>query len=977
MSLLPKSLHVRLVLMAAFAISISVSTLGGYIAYQQRNEGLQAAYQEALALVTSTAAAVTSDLIIKNYVGIEQTVKLLATHRSITNLRVVNGNNTIVIQATHQQGQELSLSYGGTVQVPAGTQLQSSIAADHITVWAPIQAGSLLGWVQMNVSLADIKTRQAQVLQSTVLAALISIIISIAIISLLLRRPIRYIRQATRFASTLPTKHQKNLALEPSTTELKNLIFALNSAAETLFSQDKELQLLNSLIEYSADPVFILDPDDKFRLLFVNNAACQHFGLSKERLLTTSFSDWTCDADQAQMQSLLKKLAESKHLLFDAYHKTATADKVPVEVSANYILHNGKPLLAGYFSDISQRKQMENALRASEQRLQEIIDVMPIAVFVKDAQSRIMMMNNACEAQWGISFSQLHNTVGDHIFPPEQIKAFLMGDRQVFANGAVLEVEESVWNFALQTQRIMHTYKKPVFDKAEQPLYLIGISVDITEAKQQEENLKEAKLEAEKANHAKSEFLANMSHEIRTPMNAILGFSSILYDIIEDQVQRHYLESIKASSKTLLQLINDILDLSKIEAGKFQLNYDTVALKPLFAEISSVFMQKLTDKSLDFKVKIADDMPDYLILDEIRLRQVLLNLLGNAVKFTHQGFIHLTASMERVAVNRVDLLIKLEDSGIGIAEDQQQKIFSAFTQQENQSLKYGGTGLGLTITKRLLDLMHGQISVSSKVNVGSCFSIKLPNIEEVSAQELIVAPDPDVGCFSCRFQPAKILIVDDIAINRSLIKSYLQDQPDLEFIEAENGQQAFDLAAAHRPDLIFMDRRMPGETGDQVCQRIREQAKLAQIPIIMITASILAPHEQPGVYDLQVNKPLIKAKLLEAMQLFLRHDDNLQEKVEQIIAEASDQPLENRQQLYAVLQADYSELINSWCNSEILNIDAMIDLGQVLLDLAEHHHCEVLKLWARQLMEQAELFDLASLKITLKNFAQLLAELKS
>lgn len=974
--MLPKSLHVRLVLMATLAISISVSTLGSYIAYQQRNEGQQAAYQQAVVIVNSTAAAITSDLIIKNYVGIEQTVKLLAVHPSISNLQVVNDNGSIVIEATHQQGQKLNLSYGGTVQLPTGTQLQPSIAADHIIIWVPVTAGSLLGWVQLKLSLADIKTRQAQILQSTLLAALISIIISIAIISLLLRRPIRYIRQATRFASTLPTKHQKNLALNPSTTELKNLIFALNSAAETLFSQDKELQLLNSLIEYSADPVFIIDPDDKFRLLFVNNAACRHFGMSKERLLTTCFPDWTCDTDQPQMQSLLKKLSESKHLLFDAYHKTATADKVPVEVSANYILHNGKPLLAGYFSDISRRKQMENALRASEQRLQEIIDVMPIAVFVKDPQSRIIMMNNACEAQWGISFAKLHNTVGEHLFPPEQIKAFLMADQQVFANGTVLEVEESVWNFALQTQRIMHTYKKPVFDKTGQPLYLIGISVDMTEAKQQEDKLTEAKIEAEKANHAKSEFLANMSHEIRTPMNAILGFSSILYDITENQVHRHYLESIKASSKTLLQLINDILDLSKIEAGKFQLNYDTVAIKPLFAEISSVFMQKLSDKSLDFSAKIADDMPEYLILDEIRLRQVLLNLLGNAVKFTHQGFIHLTARMERVVANRIDLLIKLEDSGIGIAEDQQQKIFSAFTQQENQSLMYGGTGLGLAITKRLLDLMHGQISVSSKVNVGSCFSLKIPNIEVVSAQGLRIAPVPEADNFSCHFQAAKILIVDDIAINRSLIKSYLQDQSELEFIEAENGQQAFDLAVQHRPDLIFMDRRMPGETGDQVCQRIRAQTELVQIPIIMITASILAAHEQPGFYDVQVNKPLIKANLLEAMQLFLGHNDSLQTKVEQVIEEASDQQVENQEQLYVILQADYSGLINNWVSSEILNIDAMIDLGQIFLDLAEHHHCEALKRWARQLMEQAELFDLSSLKITLKNFAQLLTVLK-
>jgi PAS domain S-box-containing protein len=683
-------------------------------------------------------------------------------------------------------------------------------------------------------------------------------------------------------------------------------------------------------------------------------------------------------ASQAWQEALNKAKREQTDILPIEFSITGKNGLVrTAEVYGAFI---GEKILV-IFNDITERKAMENVVRASEQRLHEIINMMPVAVFVKDADSRVVLMNKACEAQWGIKFTDIAHTTGSHIFPPEQLEFFLRMDQAIFTEGKLLDAEEFVWNTQLQVNRIVHTYKKPVFDDSGNPLYLIGICVDMTEYKQQEEKLKQAKIAAEKANLAKSEFLANMSHEIRTPMNAILGFSSILYETTHDATQRRYLESINASGKTLLQLINDILDLSKIEAGRFELHYTAVAIGCLFAELSSIFAQNLADKEIEFSFSITAEMPQYLMLDEIRLRQVLLNLLGNAVKFTHQGFIRLTASLEQQTVERIDLLIKVEDSGIGIAPDQQQRVFGAFTQQENQSVAYGGTGLGLTISKRLADLMYGEISLSSEVNVGSCFCLKLFNVEIVQMPVFSDAVVTESVDFKKHFQPARLLLVDDMAINRELIKSYLLEYPELTFIEAENGTQALELAS-QQPDLIFMDRRMPGETGDEVCHKIRARADLVEIPIVMITASIVAVHQQPQpvAYDLQLDKPLTKQKLLEALQQFLKLDalNGDKQQFEPLSGATTTKTLPSlaqRDELWLILTRDYQQKIAQLAESGIFDLDMFADLVVSLQDLAQLYACDALQNWAALLQNKVDFFDVGEIPKILRDFNNLLTQL--
>jgi signal transduction histidine kinase len=243
--------------------------------------------------------------------------------------------------------------------------------------------------------------------------------------------------------------------------------------------------------------------------------------------------------------------------------------------------------------------------------------------------------------------------------------------------------------------------------------------------------LQKAIKEADIANNKKSEFLANMSHEIRTPINAIIGFSDLLEHNVKDLKNKNYVKSIQDSSNVLLTLVNDVLDISKVEAGKLEFEYEPTNIRLILQELENIFSNKAKSKALSFNVIIDNSLPEILILDEVRVKQILFNLISNAVKFTHNGSINIVVTSSKTDSNsKINLILEVEDTGIGIDPTEQKLVFDKFTQQRGQSNKiYGGTGLGLSITKRLTELMNGTITLNSEVNKGSTFRITLNNIE--------------------------------------------------------------------------------------------------------------------------------------------------------------------------------------------------------------------------------------------------------
>jgi len=484
--------------------------------------------------------------------------------------------------------------------------------------------------------------------------------------------------------------------------------------------------------------------------------------------------------------------------------------------------------------------------------------------------------------------------------------------------------------------------------------------------------LKEAKDQAESATRAKSEFLANMSHEIRTPMNAILGFAGLLEDRINEPELQRYLSSIRLSGQTLLGLINDILDLSKIEAGKMELKPAPVSIKACITEVGQIFAQSISAKGLAYRVKFDEAVPDALLLDEIRLRQILFNLLGNAVKFTDSGYISLNVQLLELDATEARFEIKLSDSGIGIAEDQITKIFGAFEQQSGQDAKrYGGSGLGLTITSKLAAIMGGTIEVQSEVGVGSTFTLRLKAVhcctgKTAQQDQAEIAP----------FENTTVLVADDVASNRLVLKGIL-DTAGLSVIEATNGQEVLEMAAKCQPDLILLDMHMPVMDGYVAAQRLKSDPALASVPIIAVTADAFRTSPEDFKHcDAHILKPISRRDLMNIISDKLRkkagqtqnQSGRVQALTNELLASSDAHALVARldelQSNYQILAVPYNfsrirlfaeEIVASGKNNGLLKLT---DLGE-------------------SLKNQARNFDMENLPESLSVFEQMLKRARS
>lgn len=396
------------------------------------------------------------------------------------------------------------------------------------------------------------------------------------------------------------------------------------------------------------------------------------------------------------------------------------------------------------------------------------------------------------------------------------------------------------------------------------------LSKEIEKRKIIEKQLVIAKEMAEDATKAKSTFLANMSHEIRTPMNSVIGFADLLDGLIKDPVQKGYLRSIQIGGKALLGIINDILDLSKIEAGQLKVVNESVNVHNLFLEMQQLFHDKINQKNLTFDIQIEPDIPKYLILDGVRLRQILLNLVSNAIKFTEHGGIALKVGrkFKDNDKSKMDLIFEVQDTGIGIPKENLETIFEAFIQREKQSVKkYGGTGLGLSICKRLIEIMNGSMEVESEVNVGSIFKVSLHDVGVSSLKE---HPEDEVFT-EVEFEAATLLIVDDIEENRELVKAVFTSDI-LDIKEAKDGKEAIEIVKNEKIDLVFMDLQMPILNGYEATTQIRESFPKEKLPIIALTASVMGEElEKVQEYGFNgyLRKPTSKKVLIKEASKYL------------------------------------------------------------------------------------------------------------
>ncbi|NOX35367.1 MAG: response regulator [Deltaproteobacteria bacterium] len=518
-----------------------------------------------------------------------------------------------------------------------------------------------------------------------------------------------------------------------------------------------------------------------------------------------------------------------------------------------------------------------------------------------------------------------------------------------------------------------------IYNEEDRKAYFEGFVIDITEHREMEQAQREWKA-AQAANHAKSEFLANMSHEIRTPLNALLGFSELLAVDLTDPKQKSYIDAMKTAGKSLLTLINDILDLSKIEAGKMVFKYEPVNLKILFSEIEYIFKEKIGSKGIKLISEVPDDLPAHLILDETRMRQILLNLVGNAAKFTEKGMVKL-AVKNKISQNyeTIDLFITIEDTGPGIEKKELKSIFESFKQVNGQiNRKYGGTGLGLAICKRLTEAMNGRISVTSEPGVGSTFAVSLKNVKILSDEGIRDVKKKQGGKtgLPC-FEKKKILIVDDIQSNLTMLRELLT-RFNQDVIEADNGQKALAMAREYHPDIIIMDVRMPVMDGNQATKILKSDPDTKNIPVIAFTGDVVAKTRTGALkmgYDGYLTKPVKILEFTNELSKYIntKIQNEEKEKPERSLDVFLKEDVLNPCELVLTLKND---ILPSCCSHEnSIVINKIKKFSETLGQLAEKHHVPPLFAFSDDLKRYADLFDITNIERKIKELPLFVEEL--
>ncbi len=492
--------------------------------------------------------------------------------------------------------------------------------------------------------------------------------------------------------------------------------------------------------------------------------------------------------------------------------------------------------VSGMAYDITDKKLSEIALRKSEEEFRDIFESFQDVYFRCSFDGEITMLSPSVKEFLGYEAEEL---IGKDI---TNYYLYSKKSKDLLKN---LVKEKSIRDFEAalihKDSRIIQSLcnLRLVYDNKMESVALEGVARDITKLKETNIELKQAKEVAERSLKVKELFLANMSHEIRTPMNGIIGMIDLMEGTTITPDQKHYIQTIKKSSETLLNILNDILDLSKIEAGKMQLKLEPVKLRNTMDKIYALFAQQALSKNINLYYHLSEKLPEYVLIDETRLLQILSNLISNAIKFTEGGgSIDIDLKKARIPGKKNIIRCVVSDSGIGISPENIRRLFGIFSQIDNSTTKsYSGTGLGLAISKELARLMGGKIGVYSTLGLGSSFWFTFeaePTKKTVIVENKIVDNDITIEGYFEEEQP-KILLVDDNGVNRQVAGEILKKSGCIVTL-VENGKRAIELAAKNKYDLIFMDIQMPEMDGVTATRKIKEMNLEVQPPIVAMTA---------------------------------------------------------------------------------------------------------------------------------------------
>jgi two-component system sensor histidine kinase/response regulator len=623
---------------------------------------------------------------------------------------------------------------------------------------------------------------------------------------------------------------------------------------------------LHTLIE--ANPIAIVAENPQRQIELSNHAFRDLFGYGHDEMIGKSIDDLIAPdhlQDQASSLSRQVRLGESCHAIVQRRHRDGHL--IDVEAFGVPFLVDG--VLRGQFglySDISKRVKAEKALKESEELFRTLSAAAPIGIFMDDGHGNCLYVNEQWMEMTGMSAAEAMGRGWLAVtHPQDRDRVF---DEWLAATHArrLFDCNYRYLSKAGNTVRV-NVIAQAISATGDGSRGYIGVVQDVTERYEAAERLREAKDAAEAASRTKSEFLANMSHEIRTPMNGIIGMTELALDTELTPEQRDYLGMVKTSADALLAIINDILDFSKIEAGRLDLECVPFSLLDCIEEALHPLAVRAQQKGLELSWSVEGDIPDLVLGDPTRIRQVLINLAGNAIKFTSEG--HISVKAQRLASDspKVAIRFAVVDTGIGIAPDKHKKIFEAFSQADTSTTReFGGTGLGLSISARLVTLMGGEIGLISTPGKGSEFSFNVEfatvNADEGASSKLL---DPDLTGKS-------VLVADDNHVNRELLAKLLPKWGMLP-VFASDGFEALaafaDSVMQGNPfPLVLLDRNMPGMDGYEVAERLIRSAAERPPAIVILSSSGVADAEcikGIGIFR-QLAKPLRRAALLETIR---------------------------------------------------------------------------------------------------------------
>ncbi len=621
---------------------------------------------------------------------------------------------------------------------------------------------------------------------------------------------------------------------------------------------------------------------------------------------------------------------------------------------------------------IQVNEEAFDALSASEYRFKAVFDNAGDGIIIADTETRnIISVNAATCEMFGFGSEELLGMNIENIHPESMHQQAIAAFEQMAGQTAgsigpfpMKRKNNSIFFAELNTRTFIQSDKK----------VMVGLLRDVTKQRLTEQKLEEARDSAEAANKAKSQFLANMSHEIRTPLNSVIGYSEFLEGMLTDKQQKRYLRSIKTAGQNLLTIINDILDLSKIEAGMMAITPQSIELKGIFIDIKRLFEGQIEEKGLNFELKYQEGLPNVVITDSTRLRQILINLLGNAVKYTEKGFI--TMEVSKTAVdeekNTLDLSIIIQDSGIGIPEDDLDLIFESFRQQDAQSnRKFEGAGLGLSISKKLVELLNGEIRVESVVGEGSRFEVILRGIQassQVTEDNLPGSYDNDI-----QYLTGTVLTIDDEPSSRYTLDELLKKMG-LRSVTAINGKDGVNLARDIKPDLIILDMIMPESAGLNVVASLQNDPLTQHIPLIAISnSSEQFESFNNSDHNIQhvLTKPLNIAKLVETLdRRFERATESTQEKnntkVSTDLIEIDKIQLLN---LNEIIRTKYMPWFQQM--KGVFKINDVKQFSSELEQLGSDFGCSQLVACSSRLMQAAKTFDISAIQHCLSDFQKL------